>query len=177
MALVVMSYVFFGGMRGTAWVNTFQTVLFLCFGALALIVIGVGMGGFRNSAQAIQGSPLSWLLTRERISPYYFFSYTFIPLSAIAFPHILIFCLTAKKMSQFKKTVIFTTSVTLPPADSTASRMLCQTRSACFLASPIPTVRFDSSNATWPAMYTMSPHRMAWLYGSGAGAIPAGSRY
>jgi len=106
-ALVVMSYVFFGGMRGTAWVNTFQTVLFLCFGALALIVIGVGMGGFRNSAQAIQGSPLSWLLTRERISPYYFFSYTFIPLSAIAFPHILIFCLTAKKMSQFKKTVIF----------------------------------------------------------------------
>ena len=28
-AMVVMSYVFFGGMRGTAWVNTFQTVLFL----------------------------------------------------------------------------------------------------------------------------------------------------
>ena len=47
------------------------------------------------------------LLTRERISPYYFFSYTFIPLSAIAFPHILIFCLTAKRMVQFKKTVIF----------------------------------------------------------------------
>jgi SSS family solute:Na+ symporter len=106
-ALVVMSYVFFGGMRGTAWVNTFQTVLFLCFGAAALIVIGVGMGGFTTAAQAMKSSPLSWLLTRERISPYYFFSYTFIPLSAIAFPHILIFCLTARKMSQFKKTVIF----------------------------------------------------------------------
>ncbi|MDQ3667602.1 MAG: sodium:solute symporter family protein [Acidobacteriota bacterium] len=107
-AMVVMSYVFFGGMRGTAWVNTFQTILFLCFGALALIVIGVGMGGFRNAAQALQSSPASaWLLTRERISPQYFFSYTFIPLSAIAFPHILIFCLTARKMSQFKKTVIF----------------------------------------------------------------------
>ena len=37
-AMVVMSYVFFGGMRGTAWVNTFQTILFLCFGAIALIV-------------------------------------------------------------------------------------------------------------------------------------------
>ena len=24
-----MGYVFFGGMRGTAWVNAFQTVLFL----------------------------------------------------------------------------------------------------------------------------------------------------
>ena len=106
-ALVVMGYVFFGGMRGTAWVNTFQTVLFLCFGAAALIVIGVGMGGFTTAAQAMQKSPLAYLLTRERISPYYFFSYTFIPLSAIAFPHILIFCLTAQKMSQFKKTVIF----------------------------------------------------------------------
>lgn len=106
-AMVVMSYVFFGGMRGTAWVNTFQTVLFLTFGAVALIVIGVGMGGFRTAAQAMLASPMANLLTRERISPYYFFSYTFIPLSAIAFPHILIFCLTARKMSQFKKTVIF----------------------------------------------------------------------
>ena len=106
-AMVVMSYVFFGGMRGTAWVNTFQTVLFLAFGAVALIVIGYGMGGFRAAAQAMQASPLAPLLTRERISPYYFFSYTFIPLSAIAFPHILIFCLTARKMNQFKKTVIF----------------------------------------------------------------------
>jgi len=107
-AMVVMSYVFFGGMRGTAWVNTFQTVLFLLFGAIALIVIGVGMGGFTSAVQAMQSSPaLAPLLTRERISPLYFFSYTFIPLSAIAFPHILIFCLTARKMNQFKKTVIF----------------------------------------------------------------------
>ena len=43
-AMVVMSYVFFGGMRGTAWVNTFQTILFLTFGAIALVVIGVGHG-------------------------------------------------------------------------------------------------------------------------------------
>ncbi len=107
-AMVVMSYVFFGGMRGTAWVNTFQTILFLVFGVIALGVIGAGMGGFRASVEALQSAPAtSWLLTRERISPYYFFSYTFVPLSAIAFPHILIFCLTAKKMVQFKKTVIF----------------------------------------------------------------------
>ncbi len=106
-ALVVMSYVFFGGMRGTAWVNTFQTVLFLIFGAVAVIVIGSSMGGFSSAVAALEKSPLATLLTRERISPYYFFSYTFIPLSAIAFPHILIFCLTAKKMTQFKKTVVF----------------------------------------------------------------------
>ncbi|HEV2861579.1 MAG TPA: sodium:solute symporter family protein [Pyrinomonadaceae bacterium] len=107
-AMVVMSYVFFGGMRGTAWVNTFQTILFLVFGVIAIGVIGSGMGGFRGAVESLGSSPAtSWLLTRERISPYYFFSYTFIPLSAIAFPHILIFCLTAKRMVQFKKTVIF----------------------------------------------------------------------
>jgi len=107
-ALVVMSYVFFGGMRGTAWVNTFQTILFLCFGAIAVAVIGAGMGGFRAAAEAMLASAASApLLTRERISPLYFFSYTFIPLSSIAFPHITIFCLTARRMSQFKKTVIF----------------------------------------------------------------------
>jgi SSS family solute:Na+ symporter len=105
-ALVVMTYVFFGGMRGTAWVNTLQTLLFLAFGTIAFVVIGAGMGGFRSSAEAMVGSPLSYLMTRERISPYYFFSYTFIPLSSIAFPHITIFCLTARKMAQFKKTVV-----------------------------------------------------------------------
>ncbi len=107
-AVVVMSYVFFGGMRGTAWVNTFQTILFLVFGIIALGVIGSGMGGFRASAEALANADATkWLVTRERFSAYQFFSYTFIPLSAIAFPHILIFCLTAKKMVQFKKTVIF----------------------------------------------------------------------
>jgi SSS family solute:Na+ symporter len=107
-ALVVMSYVFFGGMRGTAWVNAFQTILFLVFGAIAVVVIGAGMGGFKSAVDALAASPATApLLTRERISPYYFFSYTFIPLSAIAFPHIAIFCLTARKMAQFKKTVIF----------------------------------------------------------------------
>ena len=106
-AMVVMSYVFFGGMRGTAWVNTFQTTLFLCFGAIALVVIGVKMGGFQQSADALLASPATApLLTRERVSPLFFFSYTFIPLSSIAFPHIAIFCLTARKMNQFKKTVI-----------------------------------------------------------------------
>jgi SSS family solute:Na+ symporter len=106
-AMVVMSYVFFGGMRGTAWVNTFQTLLFLSFGAVALAVIGAGMGGFGPAAAKLLANPdTAPLLTRERISPEYFFSYTFIPLSAIAFPHIAIFCLTARRMSQFRYTVI-----------------------------------------------------------------------
>jgi solute:Na+ symporter, SSS family len=107
-AIVVMSYVFFGGMRGTAWVNTFQTVLFLSFGAVALVVIGRGMGGFPAAMESLLASPsTAHLLTRERVSPLFFFSYTFIPLSTIAFPHITIFCLTARRMEQFRRTVIF----------------------------------------------------------------------
>jgi SSS family solute:Na+ symporter len=106
-ALVVMGYVFFGGMRGTSWVNTFQTILFMLFGTIAVIIIGSSMGGFKSAVAALQASPATAaLLTRERVSPLYFFSYTFIPLSSIAFPHIAIFCLTARKMSQFKKTVV-----------------------------------------------------------------------
>jgi SSS family solute:Na+ symporter len=107
-AMVVMGYVFFGGMRGTAWVNTFQTVLFLSFGAVALIVIGRGMGGFSTAMESLLASPSTApLLARERVSPLFFLSYTFIPLSTIAFPHITIFCLTARRMAQFRRTVVF----------------------------------------------------------------------
>ena len=106
-SLVVMGYVLFGGMRGTAWVNTFQTVLFLSFGAIAVVTIGHGMGGFRQAVESMLASPSTEpLLTRERVSPLYFFSYTFIPLSSIAFPHIGIFCLTARRLAYFRKTVV-----------------------------------------------------------------------
>src|SRR5258708_4577214 len=106
-SLVVMGYVFFGGMRGTAWVNTFQTILFLSFGTIAVIVIARGMGGFSIAMESLLSSPATApLLTRERVSPLYFLSYTFITLSSLAFPHISIFCLTAKRLSHFKKTVI-----------------------------------------------------------------------
>src|SRR5947208_12620815 len=88
-AMVVMSYVFFGGMRGTAWVNTFQTILFLSFGAIAVTVIARGMGGFGAAMESLLASPATApLLSRERVSPLYFLSYTFIALSSLPFPHI-----------------------------------------------------------------------------------------
>ena len=107
-ALVVMSYVFFGGMRGTAWVNTFQTILFLCFGTLAFLLVGHNLGGFDKLVESLAANPKTApLLTRQRIPVEEFFSYTFIPLSSIMFPHIAIMCMTAKKAAAFKKTVIF----------------------------------------------------------------------
>jgi len=106
-SLVVMGYVFLGGMRGTAWVNTVQTVLFLLFGAIAVTVVGVGIGGFGAAMEAMLAEPSTApLLTRERISPWFFLSYMFIPLSSIAFPHISIFCLTARRLGHFRRTIV-----------------------------------------------------------------------
>jgi SSS family solute:Na+ symporter len=58
-ALVVMSYVFFGGMRGTAWVNTFQSLMFLCFGSIAFLLIGRNLGGFDQVMQRLAESPVT----------------------------------------------------------------------------------------------------------------------
>src|ERR1051325_7463527 len=103
-ALVVMSYVFFGGMRGTAWVNTLQTTMLLIFGTITFFIISHAVGGFSQTAQQLSSSPL---LTRAAIPKGLYFSYALIPISSIMFPHIAIFCLTAQKMTSFKKTVIF----------------------------------------------------------------------
>ena len=107
-ALVVTANVFFGGMRGTVWVNIFQTTLFLLFGAVAVAVISHSLpNGFGDYIQKIAGNPkTSYLVTRERMSERYFWSYTLIPLSSIMFPHMAIMCFAARKVTAFKRTVV-----------------------------------------------------------------------
>jgi len=107
-ALVIMSYVFVGGMRGTAWVNAFQTLLFLSFGAAAFVMISRNLGGFDEVIGKLAASPnTAPLLTRQRIPVEEFLSYTLIPLSSIMFPHMAIMCFTAERVTHFKKTVVF----------------------------------------------------------------------
>lgn len=106
-ALVVMGYVFFGGMRGTAWVNAFQSVLFLIFGTAAFLLIVRGLGGLGDVMARLAGDPRTApLLSRERIPPREFLSYMFIPLSTIMFPHISIMCLTARDPAHFRRTAV-----------------------------------------------------------------------
>ncbi|HWY74853.1 MAG TPA: sodium:solute symporter family protein [Verrucomicrobiae bacterium] len=107
-AVVVTVNVFFGGMRGTVWVNIFQTILFLCFGFVAMIVISHAFpGGFGEIMAKIGSDPKSsFLLTRERMPQSEFWSYTLIPLSSIMFPHMAIMCFSARKVTAFKRTVI-----------------------------------------------------------------------
>jgi len=107
-AVVVTVNVFFGGMRGTVWVNIFQTILFLCFGFVAVAVISHALpGGFAEYIGKLGGdSKTSFLLTREKMPATFFWSYTLIPLSSIMFPHMAIMCFSARKVTAFKRTVV-----------------------------------------------------------------------
>jgi SSS family solute:Na+ symporter len=107
-ATVVTINVFFGGMRGTVWVNIFQTILFLCFGFVAVLVISHALpGGFGGYLEKLHADPkTSFLLTRERMPQLEFWSYTLIPLSSIMFPHMAMMCFSAREVTAFKRTVI-----------------------------------------------------------------------
>jgi solute:Na+ symporter, SSS family len=107
-AVVVTLNVFLGGMRGTVWVNILQTILFLCFGAVAVAVISHALPlGFGDYMQKLAADPKTrFLVTRDRIPPQTFWSYTLIPLSSIMFPHMAIMCFSARRVSSFKQTVV-----------------------------------------------------------------------
>jgi SSS family solute:Na+ symporter len=107
-AVVVTVNVFFGGMRGTVWVNIFQTILFLCFGAVAVVVIAhhlpKHLGEYLSDMAADPKTKA--LLTRQNMGAQYFWSYSLIPLSSIMFPHMAIMCFSARKVTAFKRTVV-----------------------------------------------------------------------
>ena len=107
-AVVVTLGVFLGGMRGTVWVNILQTLLFLCFGAVAVATISHALpGGFGEYISKLAGDPkTSFLVTREKMPPQAFWSYTLIPLSSIMFPHMAIMCFSARKVTAFRRTVV-----------------------------------------------------------------------
>ena len=107
-AVVVTLGVFLGGMRGTVWVNILQTTLFLLFGAVAVITISHALpNGFADYISKLAENPkTSYLVTREKMPPQAFWSYTLIPLSSIMFPHMAIMCFSARKVTAFRRTVV-----------------------------------------------------------------------
>ena len=50
---VVLVYVFFGGMRGTAWANTFQTIVFMILGVVTFFVISDKLGGLQEATKRV----------------------------------------------------------------------------------------------------------------------------
>ena len=107
-AIAVTSIVLFGGMRGTVWVNILQTLLFLCFGLVAVAVISGSLG--KTFAEYMtdmdKSEKFHALVTRDKMTWQEFWSYSLIPLSSIMFPHMSIMCLSARKVSAFKRTVV-----------------------------------------------------------------------
>ncbi|HUG19048.1 MAG TPA: sodium:solute symporter family protein, partial [Planctomycetaceae bacterium] len=80
--LVVLIYVFFGGMRGTAWANTFQTIVFMVLGVVTFYVIAMKLGGEESlmaSLEKTSGAIDEEKLTRHHMSKVQFGTYIFIP--------------------------------------------------------------------------------------------------
>ncbi len=101
--VVVLVYVTYSGMRGTAWVNTFQTIVFMTLGGITFVVIIKNLGGFSSALSKVEPSLLK---QSEHIQPLQLLTYTCIPLSVGMFPHIFSHCLTAKDEGTFRYPII-----------------------------------------------------------------------
>ncbi|MED5558818.1 MAG: sodium:solute symporter family protein [Acidobacteriota bacterium] len=105
-SLVVMTYVTYGGLRGTAWANTFQTLVFMTLGAVTFIYVANAMGGLGPAFERIAEARPDLLVREGNYSPVTYLSFLFIPLSAGMFPHLFMHWLTASKLHNFRITVV-----------------------------------------------------------------------
>jgi solute:Na+ symporter, SSS family len=110
--VVVLVYVFVGGMRGTAWANAFQTTIFMILGVVTFFVLIKGIGGQSTFGESLvaatnrvaESNPAH--LTRENVAHRIYFAYLLIPLSIGMFPHIFQHWLTARDANAFKLPVV-----------------------------------------------------------------------
>ena len=102
---VVLIYVLYGGMRGTAWVNTFQTLVFMVFGAATLVVVVHRLGGLDAAMARIAAARPDLLVREGNMQPLELLTYLCIPLSAGMFPHLFIHWLTAERAAHFRATI------------------------------------------------------------------------
>jgi SSS family solute:Na+ symporter len=106
--LIVLFYVFFGGLRGAVWANTFQTIVFMITGVIAFWMISRNLGGLQAATQAVADSATASgrLVRQDSIGPLQFLSYMLVPLSVGMFPHLFQHWLTAKSAKSFRLTVV-----------------------------------------------------------------------
>ncbi|MDB4614636.1 sodium:solute symporter family protein [bacterium] len=107
--LVVLTYVFFGGMRGTAWANTFQTGFFMVLGLVTFFTIANSMGGkdsFFENLQVVSQSVPKAKMSMANMKWSVFMSYLLIPLSVGMFPHVFQHWLTAKSAKTFRLPIV-----------------------------------------------------------------------
>ena len=100
---VVLTYVFWGGVRGAAWANTFQTLVFMITGLIAFVLISHKLGGLSEATAMAKPEKL---IRGSEIPQLQFLTYGFVPLSVGMFPHLFQHWLTAKSAESFRLTVV-----------------------------------------------------------------------
>ena len=103
---VVICYVAYGGLRGTAWVNTFQTLVFMTLGAVTFIYLVHQFGGLRSAIAEVAAARPDLMVRSENIPPLKMLSYVLIPCSAGMFPHLFMHWLSARRMEAFRLPII-----------------------------------------------------------------------
>ena len=134
--LVVMVYVFLGGVRGTAWANAFQTIVFMVLGCVAFVVVAQELGGASKATELVReynptrlkaaATPEDHATYEQKLAAWEkdpataiikpmeprgiprlaFLTYMFIPLSVGMFPHLFQHWLTAKSAKSFRLAIV-----------------------------------------------------------------------
>ena len=103
---IIFIYVTYGGMRSTAWVNTFQTSVFMIVGAVAFVVITRSHGGLATAMNAIREANHELVIVgQDGHTLATMASYLLVPLSVGVFPHIFSHWLSADHAKSFKTTI------------------------------------------------------------------------
>ena len=106
MSVVVLGYVSIGGLRGTAWANTFQTLVFMTLGAVTFVLITGELGGLGAAMERVGRAAPDLLSRSGHITPLQLATYMAIPLSVAMFPHIFMHWLTAKSEQSFRFPIV-----------------------------------------------------------------------
>ncbi|MFQ5602218.1 MAG: sodium:solute symporter [bacterium] len=105
--IVVLIYVTYGGLRGTAWANTFQTLVFMILGGVTFYVIVNKLGGLTSAMNRVAEEHPQLLVRGELIKPLRLLTYTCIPLSVGMFPHMFMHWLSANRAESFRRPLMF----------------------------------------------------------------------
>ncbi|MCB9681706.1 MAG: sodium:solute symporter family protein [Alphaproteobacteria bacterium] len=103
---VVLTYVFFGGIRAAAWANTFQTSVFLVVAVLTFVTIASALGGPAAAIDKAAAARPELLVREGTMTQAHFLSYGLVGLSVGTFPHIFQHWLTARSSNTLKLSVV-----------------------------------------------------------------------
>ena len=106
--LVVLFYVYVGGLRGAVWANALQTTVFLLAGMMAFYLISQRLGGLAEATRLVAESETAKqrLVRQGAIGHLEFLTYGLIPLSIAMFPHVFQHWLTARSARSFRLPIV-----------------------------------------------------------------------